>query len=252
MLLDEHESFYDFQSAMGKSEELISELQAWMIGQKQDSVRVYGELFGGNIQKGVDYGEEKRFLAFDIEVNDILMPQKYMLNLFKELDLMHYMVPVLDVVKNLEEALNYNAKFDTLLMDKGDNISEGVVIKPYNKVYSYKDGSPFYLKKKNEEFIQRAKQKRTVTDNHSSQFIQIRELYKEYLTENRVTGIFSQHGEIQEPRQMGEYIRLVMEDAKDDFLKDHLEGFNELTQQEKGRVFSVAGSIVAPMLQNYL
>lgn len=251
-LLDPHETFYGYQEVMGETEDLITTLQHWVTQQKQDSIRVYGELFGANIQKGVDYGEKKRFLAFDIEVNDVLMSQKYMLELFKELNLTHHLVPVLDIVKGLEEALNYNTKFDTLLMDKDDNISEGVVIKPYNNVYSFEDGSPFYLKKKNKEFIQRAKQQIAKTDNHSDEYVQVRELYKEYLTENRVTGIFSQHGEIQEPSQMGEYIKLVMDDAREDFLKDYMEEFNRLSQQEKGRIFSVTGSEVAPILKKYL
>lgn len=251
-LLDPHENFYGYQEVMVRSENLITVLQHWVTQQKQNSVRVYGELFGANIQKGVDYGEEKKFLVFDVEVNDVLMSQKYLLELFKELGLTHHLVPVLDIVKGLEEALNYNTKFDTLLMNKGDNISEGVVIKPYNQVYSFEDGSPFYLKKKNEEFIQRAKQRVKETDNHSDEYVQVRELYKEYLTENRVTGIFSQHGEIQEPNQMGEYIKLVLNDAREDFLKDNLKEFNRLSQKEKGRVFSVTGSVVAPILKKYL
>lgn len=237
---------------MVKSENLITVLQHWVTQQKQNSIRVYGELFGSNIQKGVDYGEEKRFLVFDIEVNDVLMSQKYLLELFKELDLTHHLVPVLDIVKGLEQALNYNTKFDTLLMNKGDNISEGIVIKPYNQVYSFDDGSPFYLKKKNEEFMQRAKQRIKKTDNHSDEYVQVRDLYREYLTENRVMGIFSQHGEIQEPSQIGEYIKLVMNDAREDFLKDYLKEFNRLSQQEKGRVFSITGSEIAPILKKYL
>ena len=42
-----------------------------------------------------------------------------------------------------------------------------------------------------------------------------------YINENRLESVFSKYGVIEKPQQIGEYIRYMLEDAKEDFLKDN-------------------------------
>ena len=69
------------------------------------------------------------------------------------------------------------------------------------------------------------------------------------MTENRLINIFSQHGEIQDKKEIGEYIRLLIEDAKKDFLKDV--DLPVLDKNERKQVFN-AGSKPFQLLQKYL
>lgn len=59
--LSEEDNFFDFQNVMKKYEREFSTLQQMIINSNGEiwSLRLYGELFGGGIQKGVDYGIEK-------------------------------------------------------------------------------------------------------------------------------------------------------------------------------------------------
>jgi hypothetical protein len=75
-------------------------------------------------------------------------------------------------------------------------------------------------------------------------------LFLPYINENRVLSVFSKEGEIQRPEQIGQYIKLVMEDAKEDF---ELE--NDLSNTDIGKmndVFKTANREVVKILQQYL
>ena len=57
---------------------------------------------------------------------------------------------------------------------------------------------------------------------------------------------FSKHGEIQTPKDIGKYIKLILEDAKEDFLKDY--NINELVidldKNKEKAIFNVGSRIV--------
>lgn len=105
------------------------------------------------------------------------------------------------------------------------------------------------LKKKNEEFLERQKSKRPkVVDDEVTRF---NALFREYITLSRLQGIFSKYGEIQEPAQIGQFIRWMLEDALEDFLKDYGDEFGALDKKQQKQVRNVGG-LVANMLKGYL
>jgi len=226
---------------------LFSIMRAWA----EDAdfpIRLFGELIGKGIGKGVSYGDKKRILYFAVMVNDLLLPFELL-----EEALEHHeskIVPVLARVKGLQNALSFDTEIDSVILGIPDNICEGVVIQPYSKVYYDVYGtSPLILKKKNEKF----KEKQRVKKVHvvDSEVERLNAEFTLYVTDNRLQSVFSKHGEIDTPSQIGEYIKLVLADAKEDFLKDFGEDVDVLDKAQQKQVFNL-GSVIANMLKGYL
>lgn len=221
-----------------------------------DEITIYGELFGKGIQNRVNYGEGKYFRAFDIAVNGVFLPQsKFIVCMFKIFGVKYNNIicsfPHEELFESLEEALNFNIVFKSLLTPDGyekDNFEEGVVIKPWNRIYTSPQGSVFYLKKKNPKFADKEgttqKEKRPVNESLSA----LNKEFKSYINENRVLDVFSKYGTISQMSQIGEYIRYVIEDAKEDFLKD-----NDFTGDKSAeKIVYNCGSLILDILKKYL
>lgn len=207
--------------------------------------RLFGELFGKGIGKGVDYGEAKRLLYFGLMINDVLIPFERLEEFIPYKDT----VPVIDTVAGLDKAMSFATELNTALSDKEDNLCEGVVIQPYGKVYQAGARSPFMLKKKNQAFEEKTSAKTPVVV--PSEVQRLNAEFVSYITDNRLQSVFSKHGEIAEPKQIGGYIRLVLDDAKADFIKDHGDAFGSMPPKEQKAILNV-GSCVANMLKGYL
>jgi len=212
--------------------ELINHFQN-LSNERNAVVRLYQELFGANIQKGVNYGPKRQTRVFDLKINDLWMSQKdlqkhFILNLDSD-----FLVPIYAGANSLQEALDFDTRKDSLILGIEDNECEGVVIKPFHRVYESPDGELFYLKKKNESFTEKQKgpkRERELDHPLKAEFLL-------YINENRLEGIFSKYGRIESPKQIGDYIKYMIEDAKEDFLKDNsVEG---LSKNESKEVFSV-------------
>ncbi len=203
---------------------------------------LFGELFGPGMGKGVKYGDEKRILYFGLMIDGELQPPSIFLDLMNEDEV----VPVLDIVDGLQAALAFDPNLDSKILSLEDNVCEGVVIQPYNKVYKIQ--STFILKKKNDAFKEResAPKVRVVDEEVEG----LNEDFRAYITENRLQSAFSKHGPIESPEQIGQYIRIIMDDAKEDFLGD-CPSVSDLEKARKKAVFNV-GSKIAHMLKAHL
>jgi hypothetical protein len=230
---------------------LVVEAGAKMARSSGEIFRFYGELFGPRIQKGVDYGNTIRILFFDAAINDNFMPGIVLGDFFenKGLSPEKHLVPTVGVYSSLGEALSADIRKDSLVSEKENNIMEGVVIKPYHQVFSSPQGSIFYLKKKNDEFKEKQMVKKEPQDNSVVSGLNLE--FMSYLTDQRLQNIFSKYGEIQEPSQIGDYIKYMLEDAKEDFCKDFEEDLVQLDKKELKKVYN-AGSRIANMLKGYL
>ena len=222
---------------------LLSKLQR-MVDARNYTLRLFGELYGKGIQKGVDYGEHKHVLYFGAYMNKEMVPFSVVTAFVIDPTMV---VPVVGMVEGLSTALAFDTQFDSKVLGKPDNLCEGVVIQPYSHVYESHQGSKFLLKKKNEMF----KEKASAPKSHKmgSEVAQLHAAFMLYITDNRLQSVFSKHGEIDRPGQIGDYIHLVLADAKEDFLKDH--NLGELEQKQVKRVYSVGG-MIAKMLKGYL
>lgn len=246
-IISPEDDFYDVFNVLNNYHELIDYIQK-LAKTSNMHINVYGELFGSGIQKRIDYGDDKYFELFDIylqkdgDENGWFVSQEFINN---DKILSKYMVPVIGVVKGIENALNSNPA------DLENGKIEGIVIKPYRQVYVNKVGKLFYLKKKSPAFSEKGnKEKKKEKPKFDENVEELHRVFGQYVNKNRVLSIFSKHGEIQEPSQIGEYIKLVLEDAKDDFFKD---GYviSELDSKEIKYVYNHSKKIV-PILQEYL
>lgn len=251
--LEPTDSFYDIWNTLKKYESDIQRIQNH-VNKTASEFRFYGELYGQGIQKRVFYGPEKYISLFDCFVDDVPLNQFDFEDLTTELFIDHLMPPFIKYIGTLKEALKFNPEILSLSQFRRtgdimeDNFAEGVVIQPYGRNVNTR----FLLKIKGEKFKEIEKKPKLPKENKfSDEVMQINELFTTYVNINRVKSIFSKHGEIDSPKDIGKYIKLVLEDAKADFLKDHPEICTNLEKNDIKKVFNVGG-IIPALLKEYL
>jgi len=247
-ILEPGERFFGVWTMLERYTGFLAEVQAWVDAQPFATFRLFGEYFGGKVQGGTKkYGATQRWLCFGAMVNDELQPPEY-LNRLPFLDNMR--VPYLGCVQGLEAALAFDIGFNTLLSEPGvePSLAEGIVFQPFRKVYRLGGcGSTFLMKKKNEWERNREPKPPKPTD---SVVAYLATEFLEYVTEARLQSVFSKEGPIEDVSDIGRYIRLVIDDAVEDFSKS-FEQFAGLDKGQRGQVTKV-GSKVARMLKAHL
>lgn len=250
--LADGEKFFGVRDVLPEYELFFEYIQA-TVNVSGVSIRLFGELVGPGIQKGVNYGPRKKPFFFGYMINDVLQPWQRFRGFADAHDFSHLLVPVISEFDSLEATLAVDTGFNSKLTSpdyEGENVAEGVVIQPLCRVYVNNGGKTFLLKKKNEKFLEKSKAKHPPSPG-DPEIMRLSAEFKLYITENRLQGIFSKHGEIAEPAQIGDYIRLMLEDAKEDFSADHGDALAKLEKGEQRKVFNVGG-MIAHMLKGYL
>ena len=232
----------NMKELVDKYHDQLSYIQNYAIEHNM-TINLYGELFGKNIQKRINYGKDVHVRFFDMKINGENVAQKDFYELFNE----YFNIPEMVVdnfgITSFENALNFDTEISSSIIENNDHI-EGVVIKPWDIP------SSFYLKKKNKKFLEKSKRKVIKNKEYSDHVNQLKTIYNEYLTENRVLSVFSKEGEIDNPSDIGKYIKLVLEDAKEDFFKDG-NSFVDLEKDEVKYILNGSKHIVK-ILQKYL
>ena len=239
-MLAPDEDFYGVRELIHKYQDGFDAMQKMAEG-ADDTIRIYGEIFGPGVQKGVDYGDEKRIAFFGIKRFDMLFPFDVFLSMLPG-TLMT--VPIVATSISLQDALDFDIGFTSLV---GNSLCEGIVIQPRCVVLEDNHGSPFLLKKKNEEFAEVEKQERVIDEAVNS----LQQEIGNYVTAARLGSIFSKEGEISSPKQIGSYIKLMIEDVSVDFAKDYQE-FADMDKGQQGQVLKVVGKLTANLLREYL
>jgi len=238
--LETDENFMDIWNTLDKYKEFLSFYQ-----QTADSTgnvfRFYGEIYGRGIQKRIDYGNEKYISIFDLMINDNFLAQSTLESMLEVHGFRNLLPESYGIFDNLVDALKIETKENT----------EGVVIQPLNLVHFLPSGSRFIIKKKREDFDDKRTPQKIIEENTGISALNLE--FRSYINENRVKDVFSKYGEIQEPKQIPDYIKYVLEDAKEDFLKNHNleEEIPHFEEKMKKDIFNVGGAIVL-ILKKYL
>ena len=244
-IIERDENFNDVWNVIARDEykELFDHVRFYS-NTYNKAVHLFGEIYGQGIQKRINYGPDKYISIFDFGVSEgdelrLFAPHF----LYTDYILSKYTVDY-TIIKGLDEALNYKP-------ENWDEI-EGVVIKPYYNLYFSAVGSIFYLKNKNPSFEEKSQNKKVRKEISSfrEEVENARDEFGQYLNENRVLSTFSKMGEIQDNKQIGEYIKAVLEDAKKDFFNDG-NTVDDFTDKEVRHIFNKSKQIV-PILQKYL
>lgn len=244
--LEDTESFFNWQQVVLKGDIvlLVNRIKEKMINENIPRITIFGELYGNGIQKGVYYSEVKQINFFDMKICDLYVAPKKFIDFFNEIHMEYMLVPNIKIVNSLSEAKEFNTEFNSLISDKEfkelENISEGIVIKPYEKVYIW-EGSIFYIKKKNEKFFEKSRHPRQPKAPLvlSDKVKNLKDTFETYINQNRLDNVFSKFGPIQEMKDIGKYISLLVEDAKQDFFKEYKDEFVILDDREKKEILKV-------------
>lgn len=247
-ILADDEKFYNYQSIKELKEikDLIAKIIDFMKGKNIKQIIIYGELCGANIQKEVYYYDDVRLLVFDMIVDNKWLTFEELSRLFCDnLRLPQLLVPVIGVTLGIEKALNIDTRFNSKVSERENNLCEGVVIKPLDKVFIYND-NPIYIKKKNREFLEK-KSKRDkeikVFDSHITEY---KEIFKGYVNENRLNSVFSKYGIIEDRKNIGKYIKIIYDDCLEDFLKDY--DLSGISDKDKKYILSISSDIAQLLL----
>lgn len=210
-------------------------------------INVYGELYGYGIQKRINYGKEKYLTFFDMRVNGEYISQKDFCSIMEDIEhktqIPNLYVRPSHIFCSLKTALTVNPDFVSIFSPTKDH-AEGWVIKPWDIA------SSFYLKIKSDKFKEKTKVREIKNKEYTITVNKLKAYFNTLINENRVLSVFSKEGEIQEPNQIGDYVKWVLEDAKKDFYKEYNLG-EDLTPEEIKYIFN-GGKHVVEILRKYL
>lgn len=233
-------TFYNCQAVINRYSENILN---WCQGFRVETFAVYGELFGGNIQKEVIYGE-KDFIAFDVVINGVIQDKQTAWRIAKECGI--NFAPVV-LVGTLTECLALPNTFKSMLTPEdyeGENNAEGLVIEPVEPAW-FNNGSRIYFKNKTESFSEKKQVKeKQVFELSESESDLMNELLT-YNTEQRVSNVISKIGVVTN-KDFGKILGLTVQDMFEDFTKeterdpkveaeDNWKQFVKLLQAEVGK-----------------
>lgn len=241
-LISRDENFFEIWEVLKKYERELSNVQHFVDVTKVPH-RIYGEIYGPGINGRVDYGTEKKIAFFDVEDEEGLYSQSNF-EFFCSILKLDHMLPRLFAMGKLDLVLQVDVEIGN---------TEGVVIKPYDKEYNL-NGERFIIKKKSKAFLDAERNDgEPARENTSDIAYNVSKIFLGYINENRVIDIFAKHGKMERMNQMGEYINLVIDDARQDFLKDHdlATLIPDMTQKQEKMVYNVGG-IVAGYLRKHL
>jgi Rnl2 family RNA ligase len=244
------DQFYNVNKVIEKYEKYVDRWKAWAISNNK-LVRVYGELFGSNIQKGVYYGSEKKIRIFDVSIDDEMLSWIELISFLEETNTKDMLVPVIDII-GFEDILKYNPYFITRIncgLIDADNICEGVVVRPISKEYVSPGNKRFIIKIKNDKFKEKQRKPKNF-EKISDEILKLNELFKTYITDMRLQGVFSKYGMIESKKEIGKYISLLLQDAKEDFLKENPEA-EDFSKKKMKKIMNI-GNLGFKFINKYL
>ncbi len=263
-LLEPDEDFFGIQDAVfSDAHQGLMNYFEHQANTREAVFQLYGELFGPGINKGVFYGDKRSFLFFDLRRDGFLLVHRDFES-FMPPELKQYLVPGLGIFPSLESALMVEVEGVNSLLTPKDysapNNLEGVVIKPYTNIFISPVGETFVLKKKALRFQEVNRKKKPPRESREHPLVtELNQKFNQYITEQRLQNVFSREGVIQDKKQIAHFIQLLLEDAKEEFLKheDHqekmrvLENDPDIAPNSIKKVFN-AGSEPFKLLQPYL
>lgn len=181
---------------------------------------VYGELYGANIQKEVQYGE-RRFSGFEVVINRTPLRKDEAFGMLAGMGICS--APV-KFVGSFADCMAFNHTFrseETPVDFPADeeNYAEGLVIEPMIPQW-FNNGSRIYFKNKTPAFTEKKHKTPKVPQTSSPFTPEVQDAYDtlmSYATEARVRNVLSKIGTITNkdfPRVVGLFVQDMMEDCE--------------------------------------
>ena len=242
-LIEDGEKFFNYKPVLEKYRKGLEDLFKYCQDTRNAKVvTLFGELFGGNIQKGMCYSLEQDFVAFDLVVDGTPKDKNIAFGI-----LMNFKIPttpVIGIYDSLQDALEVNESFTSKLIRDGFDGDdehkevEGVVIEPCQPSYT-KNGSRVYLKKKTKRFLEKSGKpniKHKIVEALPQEVLDVLMTACMYITKPRFEAVCSKIGEVT-INDIGKVTGLTTKDIIDDMVKDGLvipesKQFHKLLQKE--------------------
>lgn len=236
-------TFYNCQAVINKYSQGVLETFRTFYNEG-DTLVIYGELFGGNVQKEVEYGE-KDFKGFDVTVNGNPLEKLKAFNIIRWAGIST--VPVIGT-GTFAECLALSNTFKSTLTPESyeeDNTSEGLVIEPVEPNW-FNNGSRIYFKNKTEGFSEKKrKPKEHIVFELSDEESELMNELLTYNTTQRVSNVISKIGQVTN-KDFGKILGLTTQDLLEEFTKeteqdpkqiaeDNWKAFLKLLQAEVGK-----------------
>jgi Rnl2 family RNA ligase len=248
--------FYGVQDIIKKhlKEDWLKTLVGYLDKTRVSSLRLYGEVYGKGVNKGVYYGEGRYIRWFDLELNDRSLSPMLM-ELYIPRD---RRVPEIDYIK-YDEIYTYQFLENSRLTPEGydeENIAEGVVIRPFKTNIEIprpqEDGSMgrsrFTLKRRNDAFFEAKRAKRPpLPDN----ILEWRTRFSEFITVNRALNMFSKAPLPESLSKAKAMIPLLVADAKEDFLKAYPTELDAFEKGERKSIFNAGNKPFNVIVEAY-
>lgn len=191
------------------------ELKAKMLELGLDNVTVYGEAYGGK-QQGMrhTYGNETRFIAFDVKLGDTWLSVPDAANIVNDLGLefVYYVkIPTtLEAIDAERDSPSIQAKRNGIEEEKP---REGVVLRPLIELRK-NNGGRIVSKHKGEKF-QETKTKRKVVDPEKLKVLEeANAIAEEWVTQMRLSHVLQKFSEDVNVDSMGDIIKAMVEDVE--------------------------------------
>ena len=192
---------------------------------------LYGELFGKGILGRINYGQGRYLRFYDLVINGIMQPPHVIRDVFHAIGQAEYLVPLLGYAKSFQEAIDWDVE---IASTEFDDKMEGIVIKPTTVLYN-KEGGRFIIKKKSEAFMETRCKKLNRTKVEAT----LRQIeFANYITESRLISVISKEGEPESPSDIGKYIKLLIDDAIEEFTNGELPDNNDGSLRKYGGRFA--------------
>ena len=223
--IEDGEKFFNYKYVLEKYRNRLENTFDAMSDDCEELV-IFGELHGGNIQSGMCYKDDQDFIAFDMKIDGVPVDKLSMFNVLQTYEIP--CVPLLGKFDTLQEALNFNESFDSLLMRDGFNgeekhkEAEGVVIEPVTPSW-FPNGSRVYFKKKTKRFLEKGGNKiKKEPETLPKELESVLLTSFEYINEPRFQAVCSKIGEVT-IKDIGKVMGLMTQDILLDMQKDEID-----------------------------
>lgn len=227
--IEDGDKFFNYQQAI--TNQLLEDIEAMYMALDKsaqlsfgDVLVIDGELYGQGVQRGVEYCDDQRFVAFGMRINNEAHPTGLSLDLMDS-----YGIPIVPILHRgtMRELIEMNNVFDSVLaknngIDKSPNIAEGFVISTCNTFHYLPSGSSCVIKSKNDKFSEsapkarKAKVKAELTDGQEHILSEL----NRHITDNRLKNVLSKIG-VPTQKDFGKVMGLLTKDCVEEYNKEN-------------------------------
>lgn len=188
------------------------------------NISIFGEVYGGKIQKGIFYSDAKRFRVFDITIDGIFLDRNDCLEYYDKFNI-EYCTTIIQ--GTLQECLEHSNQFDSLIDAeltqeevREGNTCEGIVIRPVIPYYTSK-GEFIAIKNKNDKWVEKSRLPKVSKQDITlpNEYMKIYTVMDQYITLNTVNSAISKIG-----REM-KFIPELMKELNTDIIKSVMDDY---------------------------